>query len=310
MRTNQDQLEQSEKKNINKVNSKAYLFIIAIAALLATNVYFYIKFKSSGEKLYTVTLQRENLQIEIDRIEAELDHIRKQGVEYTDDFQSMENSARMTIENLRQHLEDSDLSEEELFFAKSQVAQLKDEVSDFKDEVTALRIKNELLSEENGMLDQELNNTQKKVAQLQTSHAALTDKVSKASAIKVSNVHINGVDVKRGGDTDFSVRAKRIDRLQISFTVADNPVAEIGSKEVFVRVINPNGNLIADAEDIFYVHGEKLQYTFKEDINFTNNGEEYQFLWSDDSQGFRKGAYTILLYADNAIMGRSSIVLK
>lgn len=310
MRADQDQLARSDKKSPPKVNNKAYFFILAIAALLATNVYFYIKFKSSGEKLYTVTLQRENLQEEIDRIEAELDYIKNQGIEYSVDYQTIENSVRTTIENLREHLEQSDLSEEELFAAKTQVAQLKDDVSSFKDEVTALRIRNELLVQEKAELNQQLNRTQEEVDKLQASQHVLNDKVSKASSIKVSNVHINGVEVKRNGTTDFNVRAKRVDRLQISFTIADNPVAEVGPKEVYVRVINPNGNLIANAEDIFYVHGEKLQYTFKENINFTNNGEEYQFLWHGDGQGFRKGAYTILLYADNAIMGRSSIVLK
>ena len=47
----------------------------------------------------------------------------------------------------------------------------------------------------------------------------------------------------------------------------------------------------------------------EQNINFTNNGEEYQLLWSDNHK-FKKGAYTVLLYADNAIMGRSSVVLK
>src|SRR5699024_11539822 len=80
-------------------------------------------------------------------------------------------------------------------------------------------------------------------------------------------------------------------------------------KEIFIRVVDPKGNLIADPKKVFYVHGEKLQYTQKENINFTNNGEEYTLYW-EDPNGFRKGAYTILLYSDDAIMGRSSVVLR
>ncbi|MGO1521213.1 MAG: hypothetical protein ACTHWQ_06720, partial [Sphingobacterium sp.] len=125
-----------------------------------------------------------------------------------------------------------------------------------------------------------------------------------------SNIHIVGIEEKRDGSLENETRAKRIDQLQINFTIADNPVAEIGSKDIFVRVINPKGNLIADSEDLFYVHGEKLQYTFKQEIQFTNNGQEYQTAWSDAGHRFQKGAYTVLLYADNSIMGRSSIVLK
>lgn len=302
--------EEEEKTRQSGVNRNIYFFIIAIAALIATNVYFYIKFKSSGEKLYTVTLQRENLQTDIDRIEAELDNASNQGVDYTDDLEASESEARMVINNLRQDLSKNDISETDLLTVRNEVLGLKDRVSQFRDEVVGLRVKTELLAQENSLLQDELDASERQVANLKDRQSALTTKMSKASSIKVSNVSLNGVSTKRDGSHASNARARRVDELQISFTIADNPIAEIGKKEIFVRIINPSGNLIANSEDLFYVHGEKLQYTFKESISFTNNGEEYQFFWSDKDTDFKKGAYTVLLYADNAIMGRSSVVLK
>ena len=64
-----------QEEPLKRNNSKVYFFIIAIAALLATNIYFYVKYRSSGEKLYTMAIQKQDLQIEIDRIEAELDNL-------------------------------------------------------------------------------------------------------------------------------------------------------------------------------------------------------------------------------------------
>lgn len=312
MNVDRVELEREEEKKAPQsgVNRNLYFFILAIAALIATNVYFYIKFKSSGEKLYTVTLQRENLQTDIDRIEAELDNATNQGVEYTDDLEASESEARMVINNLRQDLSKNDISESELVNVRNEVAGLKDRVSQFRDEVVGLRVKTELLARENSLLQDELDASERQIANLKDRQSAMTTKMSKASSIKVSNVSLNGISVKRDGTHTTNVRAKRIDQMQISFTIADNPIAEIGKKEIYVRIINPSGNLIANSEDLFYVHGEKLQYTFKENISFTNNGEEYQLFWSDDNAGFKKGAYTVLLYADNAIMGRASVVFK
>ncbi|WP_166332393.1 hypothetical protein [Sphingobacterium chungjuense] len=312
MNVDRVELEREEEKKAPQsgVNRNVYFFILAIAALIATNVYFYIKFKSSGEKLYTVTLQRENLQTDIDRIEAELDNATNQGVEYTDDLEASESEARMVINNLRQDLSKNDISESELVNVRNEVAGLKDRVSQFRDEVVGLRVKTELLARENSLLQDELDASERQIANLKDRQSAMTTKMSKASSIKVSNVSLNGISVKRDGTHTTNVRAKRIDQMQISFTIADNPIAEIGKKEIYVRIINPSGNLIANSEDLFYVHGEKLQYTFKENISFTNNGEEYQLFWSDDNAGFKKGAYTVLLYADNAIMGRASVVFK
>ncbi|MGB7529771.1 hypothetical protein [Sphingobacterium cellulitidis] len=295
---------------VKRDNSKIYFFVIAIAALLATNIYFYVKYKSSGEKLYTVTLQKENLQIEIDRIEAELDNIKSEGISSTAALVSAEQSARQKIEELRKGLENNEISGPQIETAKLEVSQLKDQVSKMKDDVTALKIKNQLLAETNSQLDKQVRESEIKTNHLISERNELTDKIAKASSIKVSNVHINGIEEKRNGSLENENKAKRIDRLQIDFTIADNPLASMGKKEIYVRIINPKGNLIANSEDLFLVHGEKLQYTFKESIEFNNNGQEYQFMWSDPNHKFQKGAYTILLYADDAIMGRSSVVLK
>ncbi len=291
-------------------NSKVYFFIIAIAALLATNIYFYVKFKSSGEKLYTVTLQKENLQTEIDRIEAELDNLKSQDYESNEALINAEKTARIKIEELRTALEKGEVTDAQVERAKQDVARLKDQVSKMKDEVTGLKIKNELLAESNLQLKEESEINKTRANTLSTEKRQLSDKISKASNLKVSNIHIAGVEMKKSGDVELETKAKRIDKMQINFTIADNPLAETGKKDIYVRIINPKGNLIADSEDLFYVHGEKLQYTFKQAINFSNNGQEYQMVWSDEGHKFEKGAYTILLYADNSIMGRSSIVFK
>jgi len=247
---------------VKRDNSKIYFFVIAIAALLATNIYFYVKYKSSGEKLYTVTLQKENLQIEIDRIEAELDNIKSEGITSTAALVAAEQSARQKIEDLRKGLENNEITGPQSFFDY--------QVSKMKDDVTALKIKNQLLAETNSDLNKQIKDSETKAATLITEKNALTDKIAKASSIKVSNVHIIGIEEKRNGSLENENKAKRIDKLQINFTVADNPLAAMGKKEVYVRIINPKGNLIANSEDLFLVHGEKLQYTFKENIEFNN----------------------------------------
>ncbi|PRD51455.1 hypothetical protein C5749_17700 [Sphingobacterium gobiense] len=290
-------------------NPKIYFFIIAIAALLATNVYFYVKFKSSGEKLYTVAIQKQDLQIEIDRIEAELDNlvsVKVAGVDST--VQASEMRAREAISELRAKLENQTISEEDMLLATREVARLKGDVSGLRLALNELKVRNEILQKENQTLSRQVSTTDKKVTALSQENTELKDQVNIASALKVSNIQVNGISVSKKEKIETESRARRVDRLQVLFSIADNTLTTKGNKEVFVRVIDPSGNLFGDANNIFYVHGEKLQYTFKETIDFTNNGEEYQFLWVQDK--FKKGAYTVLLYNDNAIMGRASVVLK
>ncbi|TYR35157.1 hypothetical protein FXV77_14140 [Sphingobacterium phlebotomi] len=290
-------------------NSKIYFFIIAITALLGTNVYFYVKFKSSGEKLYTMAIQKQDLQIEIDRIEAELDNLVALKIAGVDSvMQASELRARSAISELRTKLENQTISEEDMLLATREVSRLKGDVSELRLALNELKARNEILQKENQTLTRQVSTTDKRVTALSEENTELKDKVSVASALKVSNIQVNGISVSKRGKIETESRSRRVDQLQVLFSVADNSLTPKGNKEVFVRVIDPSGNLFGDASNMFYVHGEKLQYTFKETINFTNNGEEYQFLWSQDK--FKKGAYTVLLYNDNAIMGRASAVLK
>lgn len=292
-----------------KSNSKIYFFIIAIAALLATNVYFYVKFKSSDEKIYTMAIQKQDLQIEIDRIEAELDNLVAWKVDGADSvMQKSEVRARNAINELRSKLENKEISEEDISVATREVAKLKGDVSNLRVALDEAKVRNEILQKENQALADQVTSTDKKATVLAEENNVLKDKVNIASALKVSNIQVNGISLSKKGQIETESRARRVDKMQILFSVADNTLTAKEDKEVFVRVIDPSGSLFGDANNIFYVHGEKLQYTFKEDISFTNNGEEYQFLWELDK--FKKGAYTVLLYNDNTIMGRASVVLK
>lgn len=295
----------------NKDKSKLYFFGLAVIALLMTNVYFYVKFKSSGEKLYTVALQKEKLQIEVDRIEAELDNIVLQ--QTTDSIPSNfikdEEAARKVIADLRKALDESSISEKEINVAATRIEALKGNVSVLKTELGDLKLQNEILRKKNEELADEVNVSNSRAERLRQDNSVLNKQVAVASSVKVSNIVVNGGQRKRNGTFDIETKAKRTDELQIKFTLADNSLAKKGKKEVFVRIIDPQGNLIANNGDDFQVHGDQLQFTFKEIINFTNHGEEYEFTWVDADK-FKKGAYTVLLYADNAIMGRSSVVLK
>ncbi|HMR17733.1 MAG TPA: hypothetical protein PKA53_00415 [Sphingobacterium sp.] len=296
-----------------KENSKVYFFIIAIAALLLTNVYFYVKFKSSGEKLYTIALQKEKLQIEIDRIEAELDNIqnvRRFNAVESEDIVQGERKIRTMIANLRANLEESNLSEGQLGKLEQEIFALKGSVSSMKAKIEELKLQNEILRKQNQQLNTSVNTQTDKVQTLEENNKVLREKMGVASSIKVSNIVVNGIDIKRRGGKEIETRAKRVNELQIQFSVADNPLATLGEKDVYIRVVDPNGNLVANANNTFLVNNDELQFTAKEKITFTNNGEEYEFTWTNNNQGFKKGAYTVLLYADGAIMGRSSIVLK
>lgn len=308
--TMQEKGTESVPEESRKDSTKIYFFVVAIAALLATNVYFYVKYRSTDDKVYELTEEKVSMEAEIDRIEAELDRLTDDNIELSAALKNAQDSVRSTIATLRAELAKSNLTREQLGKAQQEINQLKQQVSSYIQEVQELRNRNAQLISERDELKEEVSSSSDRLAELEEQHTDLVDMVKLASAIKISNISINGVRQRSNNRESVETRARRVDKFRIDFTIADNPLADIGDHDIYLRVIDPNGNLRTTGDySLFEVDGKQMQYTYKTTIGFENDGAAYTIDWAD-TRGFQKGTYTILLYADSAVMGQSSLVLK
>lgn len=298
-----------EEHSTKRDTTKIYFFILAIVALLATNVYFYIKYQTSEEQAYGMSTEMAYMQDEIDRIEAEMNRLTSENLDLSQSLKVSEDSVRLLIANLREKLSQQNLTRMELTAAQQEIDHLRSEVVQYKDELALVTYqKNELLSE-NAILQREVNTREVQLSELQQENQGLTDQIRSAAVLKLSNINVMGIRERRGSREDVDDKARRVDRFQIVYTIADNPLVEPGDFEVYMRVIDPNGNLKTSDNQTFELSGNPMQYTDKATIAFTNQGESYTMDWIDPT-GFKKGTYTIVLYTTKSTMGRGSIVLN
>lgn len=306
----QGSVNESPTEIIRRDSTKIYFFVLAILALLATNIYFYVKYKNTGSQVYELTHEKINLQAEIDRIELELDRLSNDNIELSNSLILSRDSARTAIADLRRKLDQQNLTQQELLQTRQEIGQLRSEVSRYVVELENLRTQNTQLISDHDRLQQEVHTSSTRMEQLEEENTDLSDKVKRASAIKVSSMSIVGIRERSKGREAAETRTRRVDRFNISFTIADNPLAKEGLRDIYLRIIDPNGNLrTPEGNHFFEVDGNSIQYTHKTSIEFSNDGKLYNIAWRD-SKPFQKGTYTVLLYSDNAVMGRSSIVLK
>src|SRR5699024_5732788 len=164
----QNILEQEEEKEEIKSRdkSKLYFFIIALIALLATNLYFFIKYKASDEKLYTTSLQVESVHIELDRLEAELDNLLIRDVEENREVIVLEQEVRKRISKIRDSLNEGKLSDKDLQIAREDLSKVREEVTVLKEETLGLRMQNELLQRENERLNRQMRQQQAHIQDL------------------------------------------------------------------------------------------------------------------------------------------------
>src|SRR5690606_13782491 len=138
------------------------------------------------------------LQIEIDRIGAELDNLVAQKEVGVDSAMRVsEMRTRQVISGLRTILENKSVSEEDMLVATREVARLKGDVSALRIALNELKVRNELLQKKNQTLTSRVTTTSKKVTVLSNENTTLKGKVQVASALKVSNIQVNGISISK-----------------------------------------------------------------------------------------------------------------
>lgn len=297
-----------------KDSNKIYFLIVVILALLGTNVYLFFKDKKANERIVTVSDEKTRLQTvmqtEIDKIEAELDNSNSSNVKLSSQMQEEQELARAKIAVLRADLKKGQLTQGQLKKAQEDIKQLRYFVTQYTADIEELKKQNATLTVERNTLKTAVDSVSAKATEYEKQNAELSTKVKAAAALKTGNVSIIPLRVRNSGKESDVSRASTAKKMRINFTVADNSLADKGMHDIYIRVIDPSGNLIvSDNGGMFVADEDEMQYTYKTAVEFSNDGKVYTVDWTNPGS-FSKGTYTVVLYADGYTMGRGSVALK
>ena len=301
-----ENVEQQPRKNSNKI----YFLVAVILALLGTNAYLFFKEKKSNERIVTISDEKSRMQTEIDKIEAELDNSNSANINLSEEMQKEQDLARAKIAELRSALKKGQLNQGQLAKAQEDIKQLRYFVTKYTADIAELKKENEALTTERNTLRTTVDSVTTKATDLEKANEELNTKVKAAASLKAASLSIIPLRVRNSGKETDVTKASTAKKLRINFSVVNNSIAEKGMHDVYMRIIDPNGNLlISDNGSMFMADDEELQYTYKTAVEFANDGKVYSIDWTNPAE-FQKGTYTVVLYADGYTMGRGSIVLR
>ena len=299
-----------QKDSINKGDrNKIYFLIIVIAALLGTNAYLFFKDKHESERFVTANTEKDRLKLEVEKIEVELDRVNIINVALNDKLINDQKLAREKIAELKLALEKGQLTKGELVKAQNEVKQLQEFVRNFNDEISRLNKENLFLKTERDSLIKSVSAVNERVEKLSQKNSELDAKVKSGAALKAYNVITTAYKIKNSGKNVEVSKAGSAKKLVINFNIASNALAEKAPHNIYLRVFDPAGNLIANENDMFIADGQEMQYSNMINISYNDDNTAYKIEWMNPI-AFIKGTYMLILYADGFTMGKSSILLK
>lgn len=300
-----DNQEQKKKKDTNKI----YFLIAVIVALLGTNVYLFFQKSKSDQKIVTVSDERTALQTELEKLETELDQANSATGEVSVELKAKDEELKAKIAQLKVALSKGQLTAGELAKAKEDVKQLKYFVTKYTVDIDELVKKNAALTGERDSLKTTVNDVKQLATRLSKSNDSLAVRVQAGAAIKTSAVDIMAFRIKSSGKETDVTRASTAQKIKVRFTVNTNPIAEKGMHDVYMRILDPAGNLIIGEGGTFMANDQQLQYTYKTAVDFKGEATSFTLDWTNRNP-FEPGAYTVILYADGYTMGRGNFSLK
>jgi hypothetical protein len=169
-----------------------------------------------------------------------------------------------------------------------------------------------VLDEENTGLKTERQRLSDSVNAVVTQNQELSTKVTRAAALKAQNVKVLAVSKKGKTNEDDAYKAKRLDKIKLMYTLLDNPLTKEEPKDVYVRVLDPQGAVVSDMANgsgTFTVDGNETIYTTKQTVNYTSNGQNVELLYTRGIP-YKPGKYTVELYSEGFRIGSGEFAVR
>lgn len=301
--------EQKPKKDTKKV----YILLAVIVLLIATNIFLWMQKDKTETRFEQTSDEKEKLQVQLNQLEIDLTQATANADSLNESLIAKDEELKAKVAQLQTSLRRGNMSAAELERARNEIDQLRYYIRKYQDEITTLKKENELLASENTGLKKTVETEQRKSSDLINQNINLSNKVAVASLLKTTSISAMGVRYRSNGKEVESNRVKTLEKIKVTFNLADNQVAVQGPHDFFLRIVNPTGKaeVITDAnESKFNADGVELQYSVKNTTNFENkSGQTYTMMWTKTSS-IEPGTYTITLYSDGASIGSTTLVLK
>lgn len=291
----------TEKKNI-------YIWILiavllaAIGGLVAWNL---TQRNELNEMVEQMTIEKEELQEEYEDLAIQFDGYQQMDIR-NDSLQDLLSREQQRVQDLLEELRHTKASNaRKIAELKKELATVRMVMKDYVRQIDSLNATNARLTAENQQFKEENKQVKEQNTHLSTLNEQLTETVTRASMMEVTTCSVTMLN-----KNDRKTRmVSHLSKLQFDYTIAKNITCPPGLKDLYVRIMDPNGNLLGeDAEHLFAFESDEIPYSLTQQIEYT--GEAYESTCYQAIDKAVDGFYTIDFFCDGNLIGSFPFQLK
>jgi hypothetical protein len=221
------------------------------------------------------------------------------------DIQMLANKINILISNGK-------ITKGQLDRALEELDQLRYYKTKYLNQIDSLSGQIVLLNKENLNLKGNIDNQKRNNENLSMENAGLKNKVAIGAKLNTSLLTITGIKRKSNGKEKETMKAKLVEQIKLTFKVAENYVADVGPKDIFLKIVQQDGTTLYNQTNgtaTFKFQGQESLYTEKKTIDFNQEAQDVTIYWNKGSE-FSPGKYIAEIYADGFKIGSTEFELK
>ena len=289
-------------------NKKIVAPLVAVIVLLIAGI-AYLGYSLSQEKQVNKDMQ-ELAVLEKQEMENEYQQFADQYSEMKTRINNDSIVAQLTREQLRtqQLLEELRKTKAddaaEITRLKRELATVRAVLRSYVLQIDSLNQLNAALMDENSRVRSELEMSNQQNQELASSNMSLSEKVAIASQLNATNISLMPLN-KKGKDNKNLKKART---LSVSFTLVRNVTAANGTRDFFVRITTPQGEVL-NGGGTFAFENRQLAYSMKKAIDYTGEETAVTLFWPVN-ETLTGGSYNVSIFADGNMIGSKNFTFE
>ncbi|MBD5201917.1 MAG: hypothetical protein HDR83_06640 [Bacteroides sp.] len=300
----------------NKFTPLIWAVIILALLLLGAVIFSVTQVTSLKNQVEEANLQNEELRLSNDQLQLtnEFDAINAEFRQYEDQATRIANdtilakytAAKAKVEQLIKELNSEKTKN------RARIQELQNEIGTLKGLLRHYIAQIDSLNKENGALRQENDEVRarnrelsSKVADVQQRNETLTERMTLAEKLNVTGLSITGL--KKNGKTEKNITKAK--QLMVTFTIPQNNSTPVGSKTIYLRIVNPEGQLLGGGMS-FDFEGRSIPATARKTIEYAGDEIPGVTIYWDVNTTLNPGDYTVELFTDGYRLVSRHFTLK
>ena len=281
------------------------IMLVIIAALAVWN---FSQRQELNEMVEQMTIEKEELEEEYEDLAIQFDGYQQMDIR-NDSLQDLLSREQQRVQDLLEELRQTKASNaRKIAELKKELATVRAVMKDYVRQIDSLNATNARLTEENIQVKEENQLVKAQNTELTTANAQLTETVERASMLEVTSCALTMLN-----KNDKKTRmVSHMHKLQFDYVIAKNITCTPGLKELYARVITPEGSVMGESDTkVFPFENLYIPYTMMQQFEY--KGEAYSgtcYCAFGEADEVQPGYYSVDFFCDGNLIGSFPFQLK